>query len=213
MSSIENKDRTLEEQKHEFCGHSLNITMFKGAALGVSAYIWGPGLVLCQYFQDEKFDFTGKKVLELGSGTGIVGILTVLLGGDVTMTDRPRILSQIEHNVDANVPAESRARSKISALAWGTDQDKYPTDFDFILGSDLVYSPSQFPDLLQTLLYFCSEKTTIYLCSNLNARMGAYDFHNELLPKHFDSETLHQIGGDCVYKLTKKTPLETIDRV
>eukprot|EP00061_Rhincodon_typus_P016145 g44200.t1 len=37
------------------------------------------GLVLCRYFENEKIDFTGKKVLELGSGTGIVGILAVLL--------------------------------------------------------------------------------------------------------------------------------------
>lgn len=36
--------------------------------------------MLCQYFDDEKINFAGKKIIELGSGTGIVGIMAVLLG-------------------------------------------------------------------------------------------------------------------------------------
>lgn len=38
------------------------------------------GLALCQFFQEENVDFTGKRLLELGSGSGIVGILATLLG-------------------------------------------------------------------------------------------------------------------------------------
>ncbi|XP_067894490.1 EEF1A lysine methyltransferase 3-like [Heterodontus francisci] len=206
MSSTENNNLSLEEKEYEFCGHTLKITMFKGASLSISAYVWGPGIVLCQYFQDEKIDFTGKKVLELGSGTGIVGILAVLLGGDVTLTDRPYVLKQIEYNVVANIPATSRPRAKTRALVWGADQDSFPSDFDFILGSDIVYSPSQFPALLRTLQHFCSDKTTMYLSSNLDARMGAENFHQELIPNQFNSELLHKKKGDCIYKVTKKNP-------
>ncbi|XP_059505452.1 EEF1A lysine methyltransferase 3-like [Stegostoma tigrinum] len=181
----------LEEKNYEFSGHPLKITMFKGASLGVSAYVWGPGIVLCRYFEAEKIDFTGKKVLELGSGTGIVGILAVLLGGDVTMTDRPYVLKQIEYNILANIPLDCRHRSKIRALAWGSDQDSFATDFDIILGSDIVYSPSQFPNLIQTLLHFCTEKTIIYLCSDVKYREGSAEFHNELVPAQFHSQLIH----------------------
>ncbi|XP_067847943.1 EEF1A lysine methyltransferase 3-like [Heptranchias perlo] len=206
MSSTVKSSLSLEEKKYEFSGHTLNITTFKGASLGVSAYVWGPGLVLCRYFEDEKFNFTGKKVLELGSGTGIVGILAVLLGGDVTMTDRAYVLKQIEYNVSANIPATSRHRSKTRALLWGTDQNNFPTDFDIILGSDIVYSPSQFPGLIQTLLHICNDKTIIYLSSNLDARVGSENFHQEILPKQFNSEVIHTSGGNCIYKVTKKSP-------
>ncbi|GCC35806.1 hypothetical protein chiPu_0014294 [Chiloscyllium punctatum] len=206
MNSIEENYPLLEleEKDYEFSGHPLKITMFKGASLGVSAYVWGPGIVLCRYFESEKIDFTGKKVLELGSGTGIVGILTVLLGGDVTMTDRPYVLKQIEYNILANIPVSSRHRSRIRALAWGSDQNSFPTDFDIILGSDIVYSPSQFPNLIQTLLYFCKDKTVIFLCSDVKYREGSAEFHEELLPVQFHSQLIHTSGSCCIYKVTRK---------
>ncbi|XP_048394126.1 EEF1A lysine methyltransferase 3-like isoform X2 [Stegostoma tigrinum] len=161
-------------------------------------------LVLCQYFQDKKLDFTGKKVLELGSGTGIVGILAALLGGQVTITDVPDALKQIQYNVDANIPDAYKHRSKVRALHWGTDQDNFPSDYDFILGSDIVYSPSLFPGLIETLVHCCNENTTIYLSTNMPARMGTESFHKELITRQFDSELVHTTGIICIYKVTKK---------
>ncbi|XP_067894315.1 EEF1A lysine methyltransferase 3-like [Heterodontus francisci] len=196
----------LEEKDYEFSGHPIKITMFKGASLGVSSYVWGPGLVLCRYFETAKMDFTGKKVLELGSGTGIVGILAVLLGGDVTMTDRPYVLKQIQYNVLANIPVTSRTRTQISALSWGTDQNNFPADFDVILGSDIVYSPSQFPGLIQTLLHFCKDKTIIYLSSDVKYREGSAKFHDEMVPEQFNSEIIHTTGSSHIFKVTKKVP-------
>ncbi|XP_078089377.1 EEF1A lysine methyltransferase 3-like [Mustelus asterias] len=204
MSS--NLSMELEEKDYEFCGHPIRITMFKGASLGVSSYVWGPGVILCRYFEAVKIDFTGKKVLELGSGTGIVGILAALLGGDVTMTDRPYVLKQIEYNIVANVPPSCRHRTKTSALAWGNDQDKFQADFDVILGSDVVYSPTQFLGLLQTLRYFCQDKTVIYLSSDVKYREGSAKFHDEMVPEQFNSEIIHTSGSSCVFKLTRKIP-------
>ncbi|XP_067894313.1 EEF1A lysine methyltransferase 3-like [Heterodontus francisci] len=201
-----NPSLELEEKNYEFSGHPLKITMFKGAYLGVSAFVWEPGLVLCRYFESEKMNFTGKKVLELGSGTGIVGILAVLLGGNVTLTDRPCVLKQIEHNVAANIPVISRHRSEIRALAWGDDQNNFPSDFDFILGSDIVYNPSQFQNLFQTLLHLCSEKTTVYMSSNVAAREGCVNFHEDILPKQFNSKVIHTSRNNYIYKMTKKDP-------
>ncbi|XP_078089654.1 EEF1A lysine methyltransferase 3-like [Mustelus asterias] len=164
-----------------------------------------PAVVLCQYFQDQKFDFTGKKVLELGSGTGLVGILAVLLGGHVTITDVSETLRQIEYNVAANIPVSSKHRSKVRALYWGTDHHEYPSDFDFILGSDIVYSPSQFSNIVETLLHCSNKNTTIFFCTNMLARMGARDFHNEVVPKKFDSDQVYTDGVISIYKMSKKS--------
>ncbi|XP_078419475.1 EEF1A lysine methyltransferase 3-like [Cetorhinus maximus] len=202
MSNTKNDDISVKDYK--FCGHTLTITMFKGASLGLSAYVWGPAVVLCQYFHDEKIDFTGKKVLELGSGTGIVGILAVLLGGHVTITDVPPTLKQIEYNVDANIPVTSKHRSNVRALLWGIDHLNFPSDFDFILGSDVVYSPTLFPRLIKTLLHCCNENTTIFISTNMTARMGSENFHKELIPKQFKSELVHTSGMICIYKMNKK---------
>uniref|UniRef100_UPI00398E36B7 EEF1A lysine methyltransferase 3-like n=1 Tax=Pristiophorus japonicus TaxID=55135 RepID=UPI00398E36B7 len=206
MSSTEdnNLPKELEVKEYEFSGHPLKITMFKGAFLGVAAYVWGPGLALCRYFEDEKINFTGKKLLELGSGTGIVGILAVLLGGNVTMTDRPYVLKQIEYNVSANIPVRYRHRLIIRALAWGDDQESFAADYDIILGSDIVYCPMQFPSLLQTLLHLCKDNTIIYLSSDVKYREGSAQFHDELVLELFNSELIHTTGSNCIYKMTKK---------
>eukprot|EP00061_Rhincodon_typus_P015735 g43584.t1 len=62
------------ENAYQFCGFNLKINRFINANLGYSAYVWDA------YFEKENINFIGKKVIELGSGTGIVGILTTLLG-------------------------------------------------------------------------------------------------------------------------------------
>ncbi|XP_067847068.1 EEF1A lysine methyltransferase 3-like [Heptranchias perlo] len=201
------------EKHFEFCGHALNISRFFGVNLGFSASIWEAALVLCQYFEHEKINFSERKVIELGSGTGIVGILAVLLGGDVTMTDQENALNQIEHNVSTNIPSASRHRSKVCALSWGKDHRKFPTDYDFILGSDIVYTSSTYPALLETLLYLANESTIIYLCSKLRKENQSTTFHEEVLPQHFSCQLVHKVEDKNinVYKIRKLSATTRVD--
>ncbi|XP_051868840.1 EEF1A lysine methyltransferase 3-like [Pristis pectinata] len=206
-SSSDSKEpiKKLESRFH-FCGKALRITRDFSNNLGVSAIIWEASLVLCRYFEQEKIDFSGKKVIELGSGTGIVGILAILLGGDVTLTDQPPVLSQIEFNVANNVPASIQSRVTVCPLRWGEDQCQFPADYDVILGSDVVYSPIYFPALIQTLRHLSSQTTVIYLCSKMREVMGAMDFHEKLLPRYFNWDIVHRNEEKeiNVYRVTKK---------
>nr|XP_025857444.1 EEF1A lysine methyltransferase 3 [Vulpes vulpes] len=147
----------------------------------------GPGaLSLCNYFESENVDFRGKKVIELGAGTGIVGILAALQGGDVTITDLPLALEQIQGNVQANVPAGGRAQ--VRALSWGIDQHVFPGDYDLVLGADIVYLEPTFPLLLGTLQHLCGPHGTIYLASKMREEHGTESFFQHLLPQHFQLE-------------------------
>ncbi|XP_058442095.1 EEF1A lysine methyltransferase 3 isoform X3 [Marmota monax] len=114
-------DSYSEKSRFCFCGHVLNITQNFGSRLGVAAGVWDSALSLCNYFESQNVDFRGKKVIELGAGTGIVGILAALQGGDVTITDLPVALEQIKGNVQANVPAGGRAQVEplLFATFWG----------------------------------------------------------------------------------------------
>ncbi|XP_067847266.1 EEF1A lysine methyltransferase 3-like [Heptranchias perlo] len=200
------EDSNKLESRYQFCGNALRITRDFSNNLGISAIIWESGLVLCRYFEQEKISFSGKKVIELGSGTGIVGILAILLGGDVTLTDQPVVLNQIEFNVTSNIPVSIIQRSKVSDLRWGKNEDQFPTDYDFILGSDIVYSPHDFPSLIKTLQHLSNQNTIIYISSKMRETMGAIDFHEKLLPQHFNSELVHRNEEKeiNVYKVTKK---------
>ncbi|XP_007905268.1 EEF1A lysine methyltransferase 3-like [Callorhinchus milii] len=193
---------------YHYCGYALNITRDFGAGIGVASAVWEAARFLCQYFESMKITFTGKKVIELGSGTGLVGILAVLLGGDVTLTDLPLVLNQIKDNVSANIPPAELHRTKVHALLWGEDQKFFPNDYDIILGSDIVYLECGYPSLIQTLQDLSNENTVIYLSSNIMHELGVDRFYNDLITQYFDCEVVSRSSDKYinVFKITKRCP-------
>ncbi|XP_030054161.1 EEF1A lysine methyltransferase 3 [Microcaecilia unicolor] len=198
-------DAYTEESRYCFCGRQLQIRQQYGARLGVAAPVWEAALNLCGYFEAQKMNFIGKKVIELGAGTGIVGILAVLLGGNVTITDLPQALKQIQENVWSNVPCQHPAQPQVCALTWGQDQDNFPTDYDFILGADIVYLEETYPSLIRTLQHLCSSRSTIYLSSKMRQEHGTVTFFEETLPQHFLSELVYRNDSENIniYRVTK----------
>jgi len=53
-------------------------------------------------------------VLELGSGTGIVGLVAAILKGTITLTDREEILPLMRENTDLNFAQDADTLSRIS---------------------------------------------------------------------------------------------------
>ncbi|XP_072106174.1 EEF1A lysine methyltransferase 3-like [Mobula birostris] len=163
------------------------------------------GVTLCRFFEKQNASFTGKRVIELGSGTGIVGILATLLGGEVTVTDKLSILKQIENNVSINIPSACRHRVKVRALTWGEDYTSFPSNYDFILGSDIVYSSVSYPALMDTLRHLASHRATIYLSPELWKRNGSFSFHKQLLPQYFICQVVDRTDDKniIVYNMSK----------
>ncbi|XP_020636384.1 protein N-lysine methyltransferase METTL21A isoform X1 [Pogona vitticeps] len=136
--------------------------------LGVAAVVWDAAVVLCTFLETGGIDLQGRSVIELGAGTGLLGIVAVLLGAHVTITDRKAALTLLELNVQANLPDDLQLRAMVKELTWGQDLVSFsPGGYDFILGADIVYLEETFTDLLQTLDYLCSEQTVILLSCRL----------------------------------------------
>ncbi|CAN8219026.1 unnamed protein product [Coccothraustes coccothraustes] len=132
--------------------------------LGVAAVVWDAAVVLCAYLEMEGIDLRDRSVIELGAGTGLLGIVVTLLGARVTLTDRAAALELLESNVQANLPPELRPRAVVKELTWGKDLDNFPPGaFDLILGADIVYLEETFAELLRTLEHLCSERAAILL--------------------------------------------------
>ncbi|XP_067170045.1 EEF1A lysine methyltransferase 3 [Apteryx mantelli] len=185
-------DSFPEESRYRLCGRVLRISQHHGARLGVAAPVWEAALALCGYFEEQRLDFQGKSVIELGAGTGIVGILAALLGGDVTITDLPVALEQIRENVRRNVPATLAPQPRVRALSWGLDHGAFPSGYDVVLGADIVYLRETFPLLLGTLRHLCGPRSVAYLASKMRREHGAGLFFDTLLPQHFLAELVHR---------------------
>ncbi|MBN3303452.1 EFMT3 methyltransferase, partial [Amia calva] len=175
-----------------FGGEELRITQLFSADLGVAAQVWDSALCLCRYLEQQQCVFSGQRVIELGSGTGILGILAARLGAQVTLTDLPHTLPQLRHNVSANRPPQGwpGPPPEVRALCWGKDQGQFGQDWDVVLGADIVYLQDSFPQLLATLAHLCGGGATAYLAARMRAEHGAGQFFGELLPRIFQVELL-----------------------
>ncbi|KAK1196603.1 MT21A methyltransferase, partial [Pygoscelis papua] len=188
---------------YRFASHTIRLKQ-DWRRLGVAAVVWDAAVVLCAYLEMGGIDLRDRSVIELGAGTGLLGIVATLLGkgfffvyillyrlgAHVTITDRAAALEFLESNVQANLPSELRPRAVVKELTWGKDLGNFPPGaFDFILGADIVYLEETFAELLQTLEYLCSERTVILLSCRiryerdhkflkmLRGRFSVYEVH------------------------------------
>lgn len=108
------------------------------------------------------------RILELGSGTGLVGIAAAsLLHAHVTLTDLPHVLPNLQVNSDANAAATATngGTVEVHCLRWGEPEDMASLghQFDLILASDVVYHDHLFDPLLHTLSFFLQGQVTFVM--------------------------------------------------
>jgi len=150
--------RTFEFKGTRVCVHELPY-----AESGTAHNVWTAALVLAQYLARSS-DFAacvgrGDRVLELGSGLGVCGILAGKLGARVTLSDFvPKVLENLSQSISTNnISSHARAvslnwadeasiRGQCSNHGWyaGADgeQCQHPSldeneQFDVVLGSDV----------------------------------------------------------------------------
>ncbi|KAK7128304.1 hypothetical protein R3I93_020798 [Phoxinus phoxinus] len=188
------EDSFSEENTYRVSGQNITIRQIYCANLGVSASVWDSALDLCQFFENESLDLRGKRVIELGAGTGLVGIVAARLGARVTLTDVPLALAQIQSNVERNTPLSGwpSGAPAVFPLSWGRDHDSFSSGWEFVLGADIVYMPESFPLLLDTLAHLCKDGAVAFLASPMRREHGAQDFYNTVLPKMFTVELVQR---------------------
>jgi predicted nicotinamide N-methyase len=84
----------------------------------------------------------GKRILELGAGTGIPGIIAASFGAHVVQTDRQALVLHLcRRNAERN--GITTLEHRIADWTTWTDVVRY----DVILGSDILYAPELHPHL------------------------------------------------------------------
>lgn len=134
-----------------------------------SVVVWDAALVLAYYLEKHQTRlFAGskvKRVVELGSGTGVVGIVAAALGANTVISDLPEYLPLLKTNIDLNRDV-LRGEIEAKKIVWGEDSLELKEEIgkiDFILVSDCVYYEASLKPLVSTLLELTEEKTEILI--------------------------------------------------
>ncbi|KOS39417.1 hypothetical protein ACN38_g9744 [Penicillium nordicum] len=99
------------------------------------------------------------RALELGAGTGLVGLSFAALQGEsatVHLTDLPDIVPNLAHNAALNIELLDRTGANVTTglLDWSVAPSPLPTaeeQFDVILAADPLYSPNHPKWLVDTI--------------------------------------------------------------
>ena len=121
------------------------------AAFPYGLLLWPAAAGLCEHLSENPDLVRGKRVLEIGAGIGLVGLVAQRLG--------PAHLLQTDYHPDALQAARQNARQNhaanlsILSIRHG-DWRNWPDDlgdFDLVLGSDVLYERDLHPDLMRLL--------------------------------------------------------------
>jgi len=109
-----------------------------GSPLPYGVMLWPASIALAHEVFARAAELAGKRVIELGAGTGVPGIVAASLGADVLQTDHSEVALHVcAMNVERNQPLAIAQRN----VDWETFASE-PSDetFDVILGSDVLYA-------------------------------------------------------------------------
>lgn len=149
------------------------------AAEGMSEYFW------------ENIDLRGQRMLELGAGLGLVGIVAAAKGADIVQTDFiPEAIELAKENAKIN-----GINNIDYALA---DWRKFhlTEKFDWVVGSDILYEPNLHPHLKSIFINNLKPNGCIVLADP--GRDDARKFIGELVGEGFTLDTVTREVHDNV---------------
>ncbi|KAJ3592804.1 hypothetical protein NHX12_005143 [Muraenolepis orangiensis] len=170
--------------------------------------MWPAALALCSYLESDRLgtELLGKRVLELGAGTGLVTIVSGLLGAAVTATDLQDILGNLTANVMRNTRGRCRHTPQVTALSWGPDLERsFPRSlhrYDYVLAADVVYHHDFLEELLLTMEHFCQPGTTLLWANKV--RFSTDLIFTSNFQRSFHTQLLLEEGDMKIYKATSR---------
>jgi predicted nicotinamide N-methyase len=164
---------TYTEYKIKAKGVEKTLTFACDWDVGIGGSVWTSGEILTNYLQDHQDEyasiFKNQRVIELGSGTGYVGLMTALCfePKEVILSDLGTHVDCMQKNVDLNHSALQGCNVKVAEYAWGNEShaSKLSDDgpFGIVLGTDVAYLCELYEPLIAALKQLPLTKETLVL--------------------------------------------------
>lgn len=111
---------------------------------GVS--LWPSSIALAHEIAGRSDDFRGRRVLELGAGTGLPGIVAASHGAAVVQTDRDELAFSLCRRNGRRNGCDAIVYRLAEWASWTDD----PT-YDWIIGADILYGEALLPQIRRIL--------------------------------------------------------------
>jgi len=150
----------------------IEIKQVKALGSTTGWLIWPVSTHLCKFIFNNPSMFAGKKVLEFGSGTGLVGIACNIAGAELTLlTDLFEGLPMCQENVNFNrTSLKSNSKLVVEELFWGNKDHMQSIlteygEMNVLIGSDVIYhqSPEALAALVDSIVAMSNPNTTFVL--------------------------------------------------
>ncbi|KAI1336336.1 putative methyltransferase-domain-containing protein [Xylariaceae sp. FL0016] len=183
---------------------------------GCGGQLWPAGMVLAKHMLRYHPDLRQSRILEIGSGGGLVGLAVasgcaIASENPLWMTDQLEMLPLMQRNTQAN---GLEGKVKPAILNWGEPLagDIVALKPDVILAADCVYHEPAFPLLLATLsdLLALCPTATIYFAYKKRRRAGMQFFKRARKAFHVaeimedEDRTVFNREGIFLYAITGK---------
>lgn len=116
-------------------------------------YLWPSAMAMASIIHS--ISHPGQRILELGAGIGLPGLLLGKMGNKVMLTDSEeytQVLSNLRRAVSTN---DLDLVCEVMPLTWGHFNDPafdvVEKGYDLIIGCDVLYDPSSFESLFATV--------------------------------------------------------------
>ncbi|KAG2648100.1 hypothetical protein PVAP13_1NG050800 [Panicum virgatum] len=178
--------RMTTVSRHYFGGgaserdHDLRVDIIENIEEDYGMFVWPCSVILAEYVWQQRARFSGRKVVELGAGTSLPGLVAAKVGADVTLTD-------IAHNTEVlnnirRICALNNASCAVSGLTWGDwDEPIFDLHPHIILGADVLYDSANFDNLFATVTFLLENSPgSVFITTYHNRRYQviiSYQFH------------------------------------
>lgn len=178
-----------------------------------SHFLWNAGLQLAEFIEEDSAQWSvkGERVLELGAGTGLAGIVASLMGAkSVIVSDypAPEVLSNISENIKRNVTSRSDKDGSVREIRvqgheWGKFSDEFCSTqketFDKVLVADCLWMPWQHSNLLKSIGWFLAKEGKAWVVAGFHTgREKMRGFYEErlLMENELEIERIYEKNAD-----------------
>ncbi|XP_061553215.1 protein-lysine methyltransferase METTL21D [Phycodurus eques] len=167
----------------------------------VGCVVWDAAIVLAKYLETKEFYdpslgvnlWAGRRVVELGAGTGVVGLMAATLGAYVSVTDLEDLQTLLKVNIQDNQTLITSGSITAKVLEWGKDVSGFLPPPNYVLMADCIYYEQSITPLVETLKLLSGPETCIICCyeqrtEGINPKVEEQYF--ELLHQSFNCEEI-----------------------